>query len=208
MLYFRMKVLIATHNPAKLLRYQRLLAVFPNVELVSLTDLGITTKVDEPFETAKENAVYKAEEYSKISGLPTLSVDESVMTNFLPDNEQPGVYVRRFADKTHEMTDLEALEIWRKVIQENPHEDQQFIWDYSIAFFNPVTKESKYCKVVNIARVAKEFSKKVIPGYPMSSFMIYQGTSKPAADLAESEAIEADREIFHNFIEEFGILFS
>lgn len=198
-----MKVIIATHNPAKLKRYYRMLNTVDGIELVSLSDLQIAQKVDEPFSSAKENAVYKAKEYASFTGLPTLSIDEAVSTNFLPENEQPGVYVRRFADKNHEMTDEEALLLWRKILANSPQQNKEFIWDYSIAFYNPEHQKMYYTKAINVARVAHEFSKTVIPGYPMSSFMIYQGTDRPNAELSETEKLEADKKIFKEFIAVF-----
>ncbi|WP_420917084.1 non-canonical purine NTP pyrophosphatase [Dictyobacter halimunensis] len=78
-----MKILLATHNPSKFERYNNLLREVANLELVSLQGVSISEKVDEPFATAKENAIHKAVKYARISQLPTLAVDEAVTTNFL-----------------------------------------------------------------------------------------------------------------------------
>src|SRR5471030_1230583 len=127
-----MKVLIATHNPAKLKRYQSLLKDIATVSLLSLADLRITHRTDEPYETAKENAIYKASEYAKLSNLITIAIDEAVKTNFLSDTEQPGVFVRRIHKTKEEVSDEQALAHWKEVFLRYPHADKQFIWDFSI----------------------------------------------------------------------------
>ena len=198
-----MKILIATHNQAKFERYTRLLKDIPNIELLSLKDLGITTKVDEPFETAQENAEHKAREYAKLTQLPTLAIDEATTTNFLPENEQPGVYVRRFADKNKEMTDEEALTIWQQLFQKYPQKDKQFIWDFSIAFYNPTTDQLHTSKAVMTSKVADTFSNIREKGYPMSSFLIPTTATKPYADLTNEEKLESDKKIFQTFMQDF-----
>lgn len=70
--------------------------------MLSLSDLGITVKIAEPHETAEENARHKVRKYAKLTNLPTLSLDEAAHTNFPPENEQPGVYVRQVADRQTE----------------------------------------------------------------------------------------------------------
>ncbi len=43
----------------------------------------------------------------------------------------------------------------------------------------------------------------LLPGYPMSSFMVFEGTDKPHADLSEAEKLTADRIIFKDFLTQF-----
>src|SRR4030065_2588514 len=66
------KILIATKNPGKLEEFKVLLKDL-NIEIVSLDDLGITHEVEENGKTFDENAIKKTREYSKISGLTTIS---------------------------------------------------------------------------------------------------------------------------------------
>src|SRR5258708_38727160 len=71
------KLLIATTNKGKLREISQLLAEVP-LELVSLSDVGIT---DEPEETGKdytENSQLKAIFYSKESGLPAIADDGGI----------------------------------------------------------------------------------------------------------------------------------
>ena len=198
-----MKVVIATHNQSKFIRYKELLKDIPDIELVSLTELGITKKIEEPYKSAAENALHKAIEYAKITNLPTLAIDEAVSTNFLPQNEQPGVYVRRYANKEHEMTDEEVLALWEKIFKENTVTNKQFIWDFQIAFYNPNNNQLFTDKIEMTSTVAPYFSDKREPGYPMSSFLIVEGTDKPRVELSEHEKVAVDKIHYKNFINNF-----
>jgi XTP/dITP diphosphohydrolase len=197
-----MKILIATHNPSKLHRYQMMLKNI-NVDLVFLADLNITEKVNEPYSTAEENAVHKAKFYAKIANMPTLAIDESARTNFLPENEQPGVYVRRHMNTDVEMTDEEQLVHWKKIIDSNPVEDKEFDWNFSIAFYDPTTNSLKTSLAIMKSKVTSNFSPIVQKGYPMSSFLINEGHDKPRSELTEEEWLAVDNKVYKEFLEDF-----
>jgi XTP/dITP diphosphohydrolase len=91
-----MRLLVATNNPGKVREYQDLLAGL-NVELYGLTDLSITTEVDETGQTFEENARIKAAAYSRMSGLLTLADDSGLEVEAL--GQAPGVYSARYAGK-------------------------------------------------------------------------------------------------------------
>jgi XTP/dITP diphosphohydrolase len=91
-----MRLLVATNNPGKVREYQDLLAGL-NVELYGLTDLSITTEVDETGQTFEENARIKAAAYSRMSGLLTLADDSGLEVVAL--GQAPGVYSARYAGK-------------------------------------------------------------------------------------------------------------
>lgn len=197
-----MKILIATHNPAKFSRYKTLLEPIGSTE-VSLSDVGITEKVDEPFGKAKDNAVHKAKFYGKKSGLVTIAVDEAVHTNFLPNDEQPGVYVRRLKKGNSEFTDQDVLTFWEETFQNYPQLNKKFIWDFSIAYFNPKNERVGYSQVEVESVVIQPFSKKLVRGYPMSSFLKLAGTDKQHSELTEQEKASNDALNFQSFVEDF-----
>lgn len=195
-----MKLLLATHNQGKIKRYRNLFASVKNLELITLADLDITAKVDEPFSTPEENSIHKAREYGKLSQLPTIAIDEAVTTNFLPDNEQPGVLVRRFKEN-RELNDLEILDLWRGIFKNYPNQDLKFIWDFSLSYYHPETEELKTIKAVQLNSVADEFSKIIDPGYPMSSFMIPDGWNKAHSELTEEENFVVDKNNLKPFLD-------
>lgn len=199
-----MKILLATHNASKLERYKKILGVIDFIELISLKDLGITKKVDEDYETNVENALHKAREYGKISGFITVAIDEAVMTNFLPDNEQPGIYARRFSKNKNELTDEEVVEAWREIFEIYPQDDKQFIWNFAVAYFNPKNNCKEVRCVENILYRAKYFSSCKSNGYPMSIFLSPVKNGIPNIEIAEKEKDKKDREVFASFADNFS----
>ncbi|HNV12917.1 MAG TPA: non-canonical purine NTP pyrophosphatase [bacterium] len=188
-----MKILIATHNPGKLKRYQNLFADFTDLELVSLKDLNISTKIDEPHNSPEENSIFKAKEYGKISLLPTIAIDEALSTNFLPENEQPGVFVRRFNKEKRELNDLEVIEIWKRISQLYPGKNRRFVWDFRMSYFDVRSNFLKTAKSIQNDFLADEFSNKINPGYPMSSFLIPEGYNKTYVELGSKDLLKIDK---------------
>ena len=100
-----MKLLIATHNPAKVIEYKRYLSDL-ELELVSLSDLNITEEAPEDGKTFEENAVKKVKFYHKLSNLPVIGDDGGLMIDALDD--APGVKSRRWLG--YRMTDEEMIQ--------------------------------------------------------------------------------------------------
>jgi hypothetical protein len=198
-----MQILIATHNQAKLARYQKILQSVQGIELVSLGDLEIRDKVEEDCKTNIENAIKKAVFYGDLSGLITVGVDEALMTNFLPDGQQPGVYARRFSASRRELTDSEVVDVWKKIFQIYPQDDKQFIWDFAVAYYNPTTKQQGTASVQQISYATKHFSSVLHPGYPMSSFMSPDPDGQPYSELTEADYYKADNKNFAGFVTAF-----
>jgi inosine/xanthosine triphosphate pyrophosphatase family protein len=198
-----MKILLATHNVSKLERYKKILKAIDFIELVSLADLNITEKVEENHETNTENALHKARTYGKISGLTTVAIDEALMTNFLPDNEQPGVYARRLNKDKKELTDKEVIETWKKIFKLYPQEDKQFIWSFAIAFYNPANNSEGVKCIQQISYIAKYFSTLGTNGYPMSTFLSSTKNGNPYIEMGQKEKDEKDNKNFRALIREF-----
>jgi XTP/dITP diphosphohydrolase len=91
-----MKLLIATQNQTKVDRIKGILNYldYP-IELLSLNGFNIP-EPDEPYHTFAENALHKANYYSKITGLQTLSEDSGLCINAL--NGFPGVRTKEFKE--------------------------------------------------------------------------------------------------------------
>lgn len=87
------KLVIASHNPGKVVEIGHLLAPF-GVEVVSAGDLDL----DEPEETGvtfEENALIKAHAAAEASNLPSLADDSGLAVTALDGD--PGVYSARWA---------------------------------------------------------------------------------------------------------------
>lgn len=100
------KLLIATTNPGKLAEIRNFLGDIP-VELVSLTDLGITQKANETGATFKENAILKAKFYSKLSDLPTIGDDGGLEIDAL--DGAPGIKSHRWIHGDRDDDDEELI---------------------------------------------------------------------------------------------------
>lgn len=87
------KLLIATHNPGKVKEYRDLFAGLP-LELLSLDALGITEDVEETGSTFRENAWLKAQAYSEMGRMLTLSDDSGLEVDAL--GGEPGVHSARY----------------------------------------------------------------------------------------------------------------
>lgn len=195
------KLLIATHNFEKFKRYEKLLLNFSQLELVSLRDLEIKDVVEENFESNLENAKHKAKCYALLSRLPTIAVDEAVVTNFLPKNQQPGVYVRRFAKDKKELSDEEVVEIWKEIFAQYPEKEKKFIWNFAIAFYDSVHRFEDNIRVKQISYAAKKFSKKNSNGYPMSRVLSPEPDSLSYSDTSEEKKDFYEKKIFAPFLE-------
>jgi XTP/dITP diphosphohydrolase len=88
------KLLLATNNKGKLQEYQALLKGIP-YRIVTLSECGITTEVDETGSSYKENAALKAATFAKESGLLTLADDSGLEVDAL--GGEPGIYSARYA---------------------------------------------------------------------------------------------------------------
>lgn len=91
-----MKVLLASRNPSKLAELRRILApALPAVEVVGLADVEPYHEVPESGATFVENALLKAREGHRHTGLPTVADDSGLTVDAL--NGMPGVLSARWA---------------------------------------------------------------------------------------------------------------
>ena len=113
------KLLIATHNAGKLVELAELLGGIP-YQLVSLSDVGIDTDVEETGRTFEENATLKAETYRELSGLPTLADDSGLEVDAL--DGEPGVLSARYAGE--DATDADRIALLLRNLADAPSEER------------------------------------------------------------------------------------
>ena len=92
-----MKILLATRNAKKLDELRRILIGSPGIELVGLGDLPEYPEAPETGLTFAENALLKAREGVKYTGLPTVADDSGLAVDAL--NGMPGVFSARWSGK-------------------------------------------------------------------------------------------------------------
>ena len=88
------QLVIATHNRDKVKEFEALLNGFA-VELLTLDTFPTIKPVEENADTLQGNALKKAHEVFKQTGLPTVADDTGLEVYYL--NDEPGVYSSRYA---------------------------------------------------------------------------------------------------------------
>jgi XTP/dITP diphosphohydrolase len=94
------RLVVATHNPGKLLEMQELLSPF-GVEAVSAGELGLPVP-DETGHTFAENAALKAHAAAKAAGLPALADDSGLCAEAL--DGAPGIFTAEWAGPDRDWT--------------------------------------------------------------------------------------------------------
>lgn len=89
-----MKILIGTNNAKKLKEIKEILAD-GEIDVLSMAEAGLDVEIEENGLTFAENALIKARELNKISGLPTLADDSGLVVEAL--GGAPGVFSARYS---------------------------------------------------------------------------------------------------------------
>lgn len=158
------KLLIATTNSAKFKEIKGFLEDFP-IELVSLTDVGISTEFEETGTTYYENSEGKARFYSELSGLPALSDDGGIEIDAF--NGEPGVQSRYwFGEALPDEVMIEKIKEKTKDIPDN-NRGARFRAVVTVVF--PGGEKIQEEGVIE-GIIAKEPLVKINRGYPYRSF--------------------------------------
>jgi XTP/dITP diphosphohydrolase len=184
------KIVVASGNPAKVERFGRMLSQF-TPEVVGLRDLGVDEKPEEHGNTAEENAEIKAKFYASKIGLLVFSEDEALYVDFLPEDKQPGVHVRRI-DGKDEVDDEKLLEHWEEIVVKVPKEQRTGRWHiaYCIATPDGITKTVALDHPIIFFSPSSETK---IPGWPMSSLEGPVDYAKPHSELTDKERKEHEQ---------------
>ena len=160
------KILFATSNEAKVKRFKdKLLA--KGIELLSLKDLDASLIVEENGTSAVENALIKARAYHNVTNMPVMAMDDSLYLEKVPDELQPGLYVRRVGGKS--LSDEEMIKHYSNLVK-NYGVDGKIVarWVYGLAIING-KKEETYTWSKNDFLLVDTPSKVINPGYPLNS---------------------------------------
>ncbi len=200
------KILIGTGNPAKFKRYKQVLERFSDLEILSLNDLNKKVlPILEDWETAKENSLKKSKIYAKRTGFPTLSIDEALYIDELPESEQPKTKVRRYESEVN-LTDEEMLQKFSSKIAKLSN--KWVTWIYAISLSYP-NGEVLYQEIQLKEEMKEKPSLSMIPGYPLSSLLFDSKKNKFQSQYTQSDwdkyldpVYEWIREIVERFFED------
>ena len=198
-------IVVASKNPAKVERYGKLLSLYIS-QVVGLSDLGITDQPEENGETAEQNAEIKGKHYAQRTGMLVFSEDEALYVDFLPENQQPGVHVRRINGKD-EVDDETLLSYWEQVVSAVPEEERAGKWHIAYCIAHP----DGTIHTVSLDHPIMFFSPPSnvrIPGWPMSSLQGPSAFGKPHSELTQEERELADKRADEAIVKKLQELFN
>lgn len=177
-----MKVLFATTNPAKVRKYKQALEK-KGIELITIKDLDFKLNIEENGKDAIENAYIKAKAYYEATGITTIGMDNNLFIEELPEEKQPGVYVRRVNGK--ELTDDEMIEYYTNLVKEYGGK-LTAKWVYGMVICNNNGTE-KYSWTKDHFYFVDKPCEKRNQGYPLDSISIVPEFNKYLVDITEED---------------------
>ena len=176
------KVLFATTNPAKVKKYKKALEE-KGIELITIKDLNLKLNIEENGKNAIENAYIKAKTYYEVTKMPVIGMDNNLFIEELPEEKQPGTFVRRINGK--ELNDDEMIEYYTNLVKE---------------YGTKLTAKWVYGMVICSDKGIKEYSwskdhfyfvdkpcQKRNPGYPLDSITIVPEYNKYLVELTDED---------------------
>jgi XTP/dITP diphosphohydrolase len=164
------KLLIATHNPAKLKELKISLKPLKKkgIKILSLDDLKITSKPEETGTSFKQNAQLKAKYYASLTNLITISDDGGLCIKEL--NGEPGVKSRNWLG--YEATDEELIIYALKRLKRKTIKQRRAYLETCVCLYNPKDKKSFFESKRIYGYIAKRPTRKRELGYPFRSLFI------------------------------------
>lgn len=181
------KVLFATENESKVKRFKNGL-LEKNIEIISLNNIDKKVEVIENGKNAIENALIKARAYAKVYDLPVFAMDDNLYIDGIPDEKQPGMYVRRVNGKR--LNDDEMIEYYSNLAHTYGKNGRLTCrWFYGIAVINK-DKESTYTWRKEDFYIVDKPTNKINPGYPLNTISINKRLNKYFTDITEEDKKE------------------
>ena len=180
-----MKVLFATSNPAKVRNYKEKL-LKSGIELLTLKNIDIHIHVEENGKNAIENAYIKAKAYYDELEIPTIGMDNNLFIEGIPDELQPGVFVRRINGR--ELNDDEMIEYYTKLVKEYGGK-LKARWVYGMVLISE-NGTYEYSWSYDDFYLVDKVNAKRNPGYPLDSISIDEKLNKYFVDMTEEDRIK------------------
>jgi len=176
------KILVATHNPGKITEYKEILGGHA-LEFLLLSDLNISDEPEETGKTFDENALKKAEFYSKFTDLPILAEDSGLEIDYL--NGEPGVHSRRWPG--YRATDQELVEMVLAKLGDVPMEKRGAQFRVVIAF-----KKSPKDKIITAEGILRGIilekpAAEIVPGFPFRPLFYIPEIKKALGEMTMKE---------------------
>lgn len=178
------KVLFATGNESKAKRFKDGL-LRNGIEIITIKDIDEDIEVLEDGKDAIENALIKARAYAKVLDIPVFAMDDSLYIDNIPDDKQPGLYVRRVNGKR--LSDEEMLTYYSNLAHEYGEDGKLTCrWVYGIAVINNGV-ESTYTWNKDDFYIVDKLSDKIDLGYPLNTISINKKLNKYFTDMTKED---------------------
>lgn len=180
------KVLFATGNQTKAKRFSEGL-LEKGIEVITLKDINKEIEIEENGKNAIENALIKAKAYSKITDMPVFAMDDNLYLENVPEEKQPGMYVRRVNGKR--LSDEEMIEYYINLVKKYGINGKLTCrWVYGMAVINN-GKEHTYTWNKEDFYMVDTPSNKINPGYPLNTISINKKLNKHFTDITEEDKV-------------------
>ncbi len=193
------KILFATENASKVARFKKGL-LENDIEIISINDLEKKIDVVEDGQNAIENAIIKARAYANVYDLPVLAMDDNLYIDNIPEDKQPGMFVRRVNGQR--LSDEEMLEYYTNLAHTYGEDGKLTCrWVYGMALISRGVERTYTWSKEDFYIVDKP-SNKINSGYPLNTISINKKLNKYFTDITEEDKklIEEDESNVIEFI--------
>ena len=178
------KILFATENESKAKRFKNGL-LKNNIEIITINDIDRKIDVEENGKDAIENAIIKARAYANIYDFPVLAMDDNLYIDNIPDNKQPGMFVRRVNGRR--LNDEEMIEYYSSLAHIYGDGGKLTCrWVYGIAIICAGVEKTYTWSKEDFYIVDKP-SNKINPGYPLNSISVNKKLNKYFTDITDED---------------------
>lgn len=194
------EILFATGNESKVNRFKEKL-LEKGILLKSLKDININLEVEENGKTAIENAEIKAKAYYDATKMTTMAMDDTMYIDNIPEDKQPGVFVRRVNGKR--LNDEEMIEYYTNLVKTYGKDRKlNTKWILGMVIIKD-GKISTYTDTTSEYYLVDTPAKDMIEGYPLSSILVNRKVNKYDIYLSEEDKkiCQVDDAGFIDFIE-------
>ena len=186
-----MKILFATGNESKIKRFSKGLSKY-DIDVISLKDLNLDLDIDENGKDAIENAIIKAKAYYNETDYPTIAMDDTLYLDGVPEDEQPGMFVRRVNGKR--LNDEEMINHYSKLAKKYGKDGKITArWIYGLAIIKD-GNISTYTWSKEDFYITDKRCDKLDIGYPLNSISVNIKLNKDFTDLTEEDKKEINQE--------------
>jgi XTP/dITP diphosphohydrolase len=180
-----MKIVLASRNRKKIMELRTLLSQsFPNVEILSLDDVGITGEIEEDGNTFEENALIKAR-VAASSGMIGVGDDSGLTVDAL--GGEPGIYSARYAARCHyagEHNDEANNTVLLQKLEQTPEAERGGAFVCAIACVFPNGEEFTVRREAR-GRILREYRGE--GGFGYDPLFFYEPLQKTFAELTAEE---------------------